>query len=212
MIESRPQNLLPYITTALSKLNCIIIYFIHLNQKYMIINSFDSNIQPNIRTWKAIKFTCWTNWDPCTDRGFVQQCVRGGHRRRGARLLDHHLEVLAEGGRWVVDSRFPTLPLMVWQGGELTPPHFLLHMDEPNLCTQHPKVSKLRRDKKPLTEEHLSCRFRAPNMVHYTGLFRGLIRKNCNIILKTLPKALGTQALTAFTSNFGLVGLVQYDW
>ena len=25
-------------------------------------------------------------------------------------------------------------------------------------------------------------------------------------------KALRTQALTAFTSSFGLVGLVQYDW
>ena len=29
---------------------------------------------------------------------------------------------------------------------------------------------------------------------------------------KTLPKALWTQALTALTSNFGLVGLVQYAW
>ena len=29
---------------------------------------------------------------------------------------------------------------------------------------------------------------------------------------ETLPKALGTQALTALTSNFGLVGLVQYAW
>ena len=29
---------------------------------------------------------------------------------------------------------------------------------------------------------------------------------------KTLPKALRTQALTALTSNFGLVGLVQYAW
>ena len=28
--------------------------------------------------------------------------------------------------------------------------------------------------------------------------------------LKTLPKALQTQALTALTSNFGLVGLVQH--
>ena len=28
--------------------------------------------------------------------------------------------------------------------------------------------------------------------------------------IKTLPKALRTQALTALTSNFGLVGLVQY--
>ena len=30
--------------------------------------------------------------------------------------------------------------------------------------------------------------------------------------LKTLPKALRTQALTALTSNFGFVGLVQYAW
>ena len=29
---------------------------------------------------------------------------------------------------------------------------------------------------------------------------------------KTLPKALRTQALTAFTSNFGLVHLFQYAW
>ena len=33
-----------------------------------------------------------------------------------------------------------------------------------------------------------------------------------NPCLKTLPKALRTQALTALTSNFGLVGLVQYAW
>ena len=32
------------------------------------------------------------------------------------------------------------------------------------------------------------------------------------IQLNTLPKALPTQALTALTSNFGLVGLVQYAW
>ena len=30
--------------------------------------------------------------------------------------------------------------------------------------------------------------------------------------VKTLPKALRTQALTALTSNFGLVGFVQYAW
>ena len=30
--------------------------------------------------------------------------------------------------------------------------------------------------------------------------------------VKTLPKALRTQALTALTSTFGLVGLVQYAW
>ena len=29
---------------------------------------------------------------------------------------------------------------------------------------------------------------------------------------KILPKALRTHALTALTSNFGLVGLVQYAW
>ena len=33
-----------------------------------------------------------------------------------------------------------------------------------------------------------------------------------NFITKTLPKALGTQALTALTSNFGLVGLVRWVW
>ena len=32
------------------------------------------------------------------------------------------------------------------------------------------------------------------------------------VTVKTLPKALRTQALTALTSNFGLVGLVQYAW
>ena len=30
--------------------------------------------------------------------------------------------------------------------------------------------------------------------------------------MKTLPKALRTQALTALASNFGVVGLVQYAW
>ena len=30
--------------------------------------------------------------------------------------------------------------------------------------------------------------------------------------LETLPKALRTQALTALTSDFGLVDLVQYAW
>ena len=33
-----------------------------------------------------------------------------------------------------------------------------------------------------------------------------------HFMYKTLPKALRTQALTALTSNFGLVGLVQYAW
>ena len=33
-----------------------------------------------------------------------------------------------------------------------------------------------------------------------------------NSVIKTLPKALRTQALTALTSNFGSVGLVQYAW
>ena len=32
------------------------------------------------------------------------------------------------------------------------------------------------------------------------------------LVEETLPKALRTQALTALTSNFGLVGLVQYAW
>ena len=31
-------------------------------------------------------------------------------------------------------------------------------------------------------------------------------------LIQTLPKALRTQALTALTSNFGLIGLVQYVW
>ena len=31
-------------------------------------------------------------------------------------------------------------------------------------------------------------------------------------IFKTLPKALRTQALTALTKNFGLVGLVRWVW
>ena len=31
-------------------------------------------------------------------------------------------------------------------------------------------------------------------------------------LFKTLPKALRTQVLTALTSNFGLVGLVQFAW
>ena len=33
-----------------------------------------------------------------------------------------------------------------------------------------------------------------------------------NFITKTLPKAQGSQALTAMTSNFGLAVLVQYAW
>ena len=32
------------------------------------------------------------------------------------------------------------------------------------------------------------------------------------VLNKTLPKALRTQALTALTSNFGLVGLVRWAW
>ena len=33
-----------------------------------------------------------------------------------------------------------------------------------------------------------------------------------NVYNGTMPKALWTQALTALTSNLGLVGLVQYGW
>ena len=33
-----------------------------------------------------------------------------------------------------------------------------------------------------------------------------------HFLYQTLPKALRTQALTALTNNFGLVGLVQYAW
>ena len=36
--------------------------------------------------------------------------------------------------------------------------------------------------------------------------------QSSKILRKTLPKALRTQALTALTSNFGLIGLVQYVW
>ena len=35
-----------------------------------------------------------------------------------------------------------------------------------------------------------------------------IFRKLLIIVIQTLPKALQTQALTALTSNFGLVGLV----
>ena len=37
-------------------------------------------------------------------------------------------------------------------------------------------------------------------------------RPHIHAITKTLPKALRTKVLTALTSNFGLVGLVQYAW
>ena len=40
----------------------------------------------------------------------------------------------------------------------------------------------------------------------------GTISGTSDTCVKTLPKALQTQALTALTSNFGLVGLVQYAW
>ena len=36
--------------------------------------------------------------------------------------------------------------------------------------------------------------------------------KQCNLVQETLPKALRTQALTALTSKFGLVGLVWQAW
>ena len=44
-----------------------------------------------------------------------------------------------------------------------------------------------------------------PHSIEVTGII-------IIIIKKTLPKALRTQALTALTSNCGLVGLVQYAW
>ena len=34
--------------------------------------------------------------------------------------------------------------------------------------------------------------------------------KQCNLVQETLPKALRTQALTALTSKFGLLGLVWF--
>ena len=40
----------------------------------------------------------------------------------------------------------------------------------------------------------------------------GCCKKTCGCCKETLPEALRTQTLTAFTSNFGLVGLVQYAW
>ena len=48
-------------------------------------------------------------------------------------------------------------------------------------------------------------------MIYLSGT-KCKIRFICKIQLqkKTLPKALRTQVLTALTSNFGLVGLVQY--
>ena len=42
------------------------------------------------------------------------------------------------------------------------------------------------------------------------GLFKRRLRAGQKE--KTLPKALRTQALTALTSNFGLVGLVRWVW
>ena len=48
----------------------------------------------------------------------------------------------------------------------------------------------------------------------YTGkqVFLINVLRHTHINYKTLPKALRTQVLTALTSNFGLVGLVQYAW
>ena len=39
-----------------------------------------------------------------------------------------------------------------------------------------------------------------------------VMSSNVHRIYKTLPKALRTQASTALTSNYGLVGLLQYAW
>ena len=49
-------------------------------------------------------------------------------------------------------------------------------------------------------------------MVAHFGLLPKKDVLDPSLTPKTLPKALRTQALTALTSNFGLVGLVQYDW
>ena len=46
----------------------------------------------------------------------------------------------------------------------------------------------------------------------YLGISRKFYQFILLLPLETLPKALQTQALTALTSNFGLVGLVQYAW
>ena len=48
---------------------------------------------------------------------------------------------------------------------------------------------------------------------HTTGLYLSDVLDYVQLDKKeTLPKALQTQVLTALTSNFGLVGLVQYAW
>ena len=46
----------------------------------------------------------------------------------------------------------------------------------------------------------------------FTKWMMNLPTTNILIYKETLPKALRTQALTALTSNFGLVGSVQYAW
>ena len=52
--------------------------------------------------------------------------------------------------------------------------------------------------------------------VYFTKTVQNILFKttiNCFLNnVKTLPKALRTQALTALTSNFGLVGLVRWIW
>ena len=45
-----------------------------------------------------------------------------------------------------------------------------------------------------------------------TKVKQWLEQEKAKSMAQTLPKALRTQALTALTSNFGVVGLVQYAW
>ena len=49
-------------------------------------------------------------------------------------------------------------------------------------------------------------------MVAHFGLLPKKDVLDPSLTPKTLPKALRTQALTALTSKFGLVGLVWYGW
>ena len=57
-----------------------------------------------------------------------------------------------------------------------------------------------------------STQFLLYDVASKLALMQGCMTVNALKSTKTLPKALRTQALTALTSNFGLVGLVQYAW
>ena len=65
---------------------------------------------------------------------------------------------------------------------------------------------------------HTELQGKSPKMMMYIMVFSvpaiTIIATDIAIYfkVKTLPKALRTHALTALTSNFGLVGFVQYAW